>query len=101
MKLDYPNGFDLKYAQKKGRMNPGSNIFIHGKAVSIGCPAMGDISIEELFTMVYKVGKSNVEVIISPTDARTKKLVPPSNSPEWISELYLLIEERVILLTET
>ena len=55
---------------------------------------MGDTAIEELFTMVYKVGKSNVEVIISPSDTRTNKLVPPAGSPEWVSELYLLILER-------
>ncbi len=98
MKLNYPNSFDLKYAKKEGRNKPGSNIFIHGKALSIGCLAMGDTAIEELFTMVYKVGKSNVEVIISPTDARMNKLIPQSDSPEWVSELYSLIEKRVVLL---
>jgi murein L,D-transpeptidase YafK len=101
MKLNYPNRFDLRYAKKEGRNNPGSNIFIHGNAVSIGCLAMGDAAIEELFTMVYKVGKSNVEVIISPSDTRTKKLVPPARSPEWVSELYLLIQERTSVLSKT
>ena len=78
MKLNYPNRFDLRYAKKEGRNKPGSNIFIHGNAVSIGCLAMGDTAIEELFTMVYKVGKSNVEVIISPSDTRTNKRGPSS-----------------------
>ena len=51
MKLNYPNAFDLKYAAEEGRTEPGTNIFIHGKAVSIGCLAMGDEVIEELFVL--------------------------------------------------
>ncbi|MFQ5569343.1 MAG: murein L,D-transpeptidase family protein, partial [Rhodothermales bacterium] len=52
MKLNYPNAFDLHHAEREGRTAPGSDIFIHGKAVSIGCLAMGDPAIEELFVLV-------------------------------------------------
>ncbi|MEZ5584503.1 MAG: hypothetical protein R3F37_18625 [Candidatus Competibacteraceae bacterium] len=41
IKLNYPNSFDLHHAANEGRVEPGSNIFIHGKDVSIGCLAMG------------------------------------------------------------
>ena len=52
MKLDYPTEFDLSKARAEGRTRPGSDIFIHGKAVSIGCVAVGDDAIEEIFVLV-------------------------------------------------
>lgn len=88
MKLNYPNEFDLKHATAEGRTEPGTNIFIHGKAASIGCLAMSDAVIEQLFTLVHDVGKDNVKVIISPSDARTSALTPPTDSAQWVSELY-------------
>jgi len=88
MKLNYPNDFDLEKAKSEGRDQPGSNIFIHGKEVSIGCLAMGDNSIEELFTLVYRVGWQNTEVIISPSDARIETPKIPPKAPIWTSELY-------------
>lgn len=89
MQLDYPNSFDLKYAKRDGRLNPGTNIFIHGKAVSCGCIAIGDIAIEELFTLVYRVGINHTTVIIAPNDIRHQ---PPlkcqTHSPKWVPTLY-------------
>ncbi|WP_237582777.1 L,D-transpeptidase family protein [Photobacterium halotolerans] len=95
MKLNYPNDFDLKYAALEGRQSPGSNIFIHGKADSIGCLAIGDSAVEELFTLVGKIGKDNVEVVIAPHDPRKNPIRPVSDtSPAWISELYASIESE-------
>lgn len=94
MKLNYPNSFDLKWAEKENRTEPGTNIFIHGKAVSIGCLAMGDVAIEELFILAHDVGISNVEVIISPTDPRENELVTPSGYGPWVEELYKNIEHK-------
>ncbi|MDX8378378.1 MAG: L,D-transpeptidase family protein [Mariprofundales bacterium] len=92
MKLNYPNEFDLEQANKQGRTNIGSNIFIHGKAVSIGCLAMGDRVIEELFTLVYRVGIENSEVIISPSDPRKKPILISNKLKQpWIPELYQAI----------
>lgn len=45
--LDYPNASDLALTTNPGA--PGSDIFLHGGAKSIGCLAMGDAAIEELF----------------------------------------------------
>lgn len=45
--LDYPNASDL--ARTSDPAAPGTDIFIHGGAASIGCLAMGDPAIEELF----------------------------------------------------
>lgn len=95
MKLNYPNDFDLYHARKEKRNKPGSNIFIHGKTLSIGCLAMGDRAIEELFTLVHKVGKKYSEVIIAPYDPREKPLqVKDADSPSWLPELYGEISEE-------
>ena len=95
MKLNYPNRFDWQQAEKENRTQPGSDIFIHGKAVSIGCLAMGDRAIEELFVAVYDVGRANVQVVIAPTDP-TKTPLNPSQYPQpWVAELYESIETAI------
>lgn len=87
MKLNYPNSFDLRHARAEGRNQPGTNIFIHGRAVSIGCLAMGDRTIEELFILATDVGRANIKVVIAPTDPRIAELDPDSEIP-WTAELY-------------
>lgn len=92
MKLNYPNAFDRRWAARDGRTNPGSNIFIHGKAVSIGCLAMGDPAIEELFILAHDVGVSHIKVVIAPTDPRSGELTPPRDARPWVAKLYDDIE---------
>lgn len=87
MKLNYPNAFDLKHAKAEGRNEPGTNIFIHGKAVSIGCLAMGDEVVEELFILATDIGHDNIEVAIAPTDPR-KEALKPIEGLTWTKELY-------------
>lgn len=95
MKINYPNEFDLIHAEKEGRTHPGTNIFIHGKAVSIGCLAMGDQVIEELFVLAKDVGTQNISVVISPHDPRNKELkYNDKEHPEWVSELYRNINKE-------
>lgn len=101
MKLNYPNEFDRYWANKEGRTNPGSDIFIHGKAVSIGCIAVGDDAIEELFYIVHKVGIEKVKVVISPRDPRKHALAGNSDSPEWTEELYKNIESEFLSISGT
>jgi len=101
LELDYPNPFDLQQAENDGRSDPGSAIFIHGKAVSVGCLAIGDSAIEELFTLVYQLGKDKIEVIISPADPRQNKLIPPTGAPQWTSVLYENIEHAVAEIFRT
>lgn len=89
MKLNYPNSFDLKYAKAEGRSEPGSDIFIHGKALSVGCLAMGDEAIEELFVLTALTGRERVKVAIAPRDPRRKALtINPRSMPAWTPELY-------------
>jgi hypothetical protein len=100
MKLDYPNEFDLYHAGLEGRYEPGSDIFIHGKAASIGCLAMGDETIEELFVLAAQVGKENMKVVIAPRDPRTTPLQSYGDGlPSWTPELYGIIDREVQALS--
>ncbi|WP_243454276.1 L,D-transpeptidase family protein [Oceanisphaera pacifica] len=89
MGLDYPNSYDLMRAAKEGRTNLGGDIYIHGKAQSTGCLAVGDIAVEELFVLVNQVGTHNASVVIAPHDPRREPLDGFSdNLPRWAVELY-------------
>ncbi len=88
MQLNYPNNLDREYALQDHRMNLGSNIFIHGKHKSIGCVAIGDSAIEQLFPLVYFVGTDNVKVIIAPDDMRVSAPVYGNSHPRWLTGLY-------------
>lgn len=97
MKLDYPNAFDRRHAAAEGRTQPGSDIMIHGRAVSIGCLAMGDPAAEELFVLAALTGIPNVEVIIAPVDFRVRSLPPglETSLPSWTQELYATIRKAL------
>lgn len=43
---------------------------MHGGSASVGCVAIGDEGIEELFILVAEVKKENVNLIIAPYDMR-------------------------------
>jgi murein L,D-transpeptidase YafK len=85
MQIDYPNTFDRRQAAGEQRTQLGGEIFIHGKAVSVGCLAMGDTAIEELFSLVATVGMKKVKVIIAPQ--RNMQQVDVTQ-PSWQAELY-------------
>ncbi|MGQ0457935.1 MAG: hypothetical protein ACT4OU_12855 [Hyphomicrobium sp.] len=89
LRVNYPNDFDRRMAEKDGRSNLGGDIMIHGKAVSIGCLAIGDAAAEELFVLADVTGLDRVKVVIAPTDFR-RYGVPESDSskPKWTPQLY-------------
>ncbi len=72
--LDYPNAADRILSD---RQNPGSDIFIHGKDVTIGCLPIGDAAIEELYLLALDTrqrGQHTIPVHLFP--ARM-------TGPEW------------------
>ena len=90
MRINYPNNFDLEKAKADGRDNPGRDIFIHGKAASIGCVSIGDEPIEELFVLSENTGLDKIKVVICPVDFR-KEQIPEeikAQLPNWIDQLY-------------
>ena len=100
MKVDYPNSFDLDHAEYDGRSDLGGDIFIHGKAVSAGCLAMGDAAIEELFVLAAHVGARNIKVVIAPSDPRLRPLdISHPSLPVWTPELYDQITREIFMIT--
>ncbi len=79
--LNYPNDADKIVADKNA---PGSDIFIHGKCASIGCMAMTDDCIKEIYPIALEANKTEtVNVHIFPfrmNDENVRKYT--ANSPE-------------------
>jgi len=89
MMINYPNHFDRLQASKDGRTKLGGDIFLHGKSYSVGCLAIGDKAIDQLFLLVRRVGLNHVQVVIAPNDLRlAKPATSPFAQPRWLLELY-------------
>lgn len=92
--IGYPNTYDQLYKYS------GSEIRVHGNCVSIGCYAMGDQNIEEIWTLMVKAfekGQGNVDLHIFPFRMTDQKLKENSES-NWalfwanLQEGYVLFE---------
>ena len=89
LRVNYPNAEDKKHAKEEERTNLGGDIMIHGKALSIGCIAIGDPASEELFILAAKTGIKNIQLLISPIDFRVRPLKDvQQKKPTWIKPLY-------------
>jgi len=102
MQIDYPNGFDREMGRLDGRESLGGEIFIHGEAVSIGCLAVGNPAIEELYRLVETVGKERVQVLIAPWDLRRPgaSTEPPPGAPAWAGGLYRRLQAEMAAFRE-
>jgi hypothetical protein len=89
--VDYPNAFDRQMALREKRTRLGGDIFMHGKAASIGCVAIGDVAIEDVFTLVAETGLCNVRLIIAPNDLRAAGAPLAESAPAWVAQLYRTI----------
>jgi murein L,D-transpeptidase YafK len=81
LNINYPNRYDRKHNRD------GSLIMIHGKCSSIGCFAMGNIQIEEIYNMVeaaFDAGEKFIYVAIYPFRMTDKNLLEQKDSP-WYS----------------
>ncbi|MSU60121.1 MAG: hypothetical protein EXS35_18450 [Pedosphaera sp.] len=96
MRIGYPNDADRAQAAKESRTKLGGDIMIHGKALSIGCLAMGDEAAEDLFVLAADTGIEHITVILAPVDFRAGKTVPDSAKlPDWIKPRYQEIKTRL------
>ncbi|MEM9282575.1 MAG: L,D-transpeptidase family protein, partial [Verrucomicrobiota bacterium] len=78
MDIGYPNAYD------RGWGYTGGHLMIHGKAVSIGCFAMTDDSIEQIYTLVYAAfqsGQSIVRVHCFPFEMTEEQMRENEDSP--------------------
>jgi murein L,D-transpeptidase YafK len=95
LRVNYPNTED-KAHHTVALNQMGGDIYVHGNAVSIGCLAMGDPAIEEIFTLVALAKPTQRHVLIAPRDLRTKP-APPTNDA-WVRDLYGRLTRRLKIL---
>lgn len=88
--INYPNGVDRL---RSGENRPGSDIYIHGSCVTIGCIPLTDEKIKEVYVLAVEArntGQTNIPVYIFPfkmTDANMKKNIAqyPVQTKFWQS----------------
>lgn len=93
--IGYPNAFD------RSHQRTGSHIMIHGSYISIGCLAMTDEKIEEIYTMAdaaLRNGQPFFRVHVFPfrmTEERMMRAVDDPNKPFWdnLREGYEIFEK--------
>jgi hypothetical protein len=85
--VDYPNRSDVVHSRLP-RSQMGGEIYIHGRAVSIGCVAIGDRGIEELFTICALVSSTERKAIICPVDFRKNPNFRVPGEEAWVGQLY-------------
>lgn len=96
LRVNYPNADDRRRGEADGRTNLGGDIMIHGKTSSIGCLAMGDEAIEDLFGLAAETGIERVSIILSPVDFRVHELPEElPDLPAWIDDLYAAIRKEL------
>ena len=94
LRVGYPSADDRARASAEGREDLGGDIMIHGAGGSIGCLAMENEVIEEIFTLAADVGIEAVRVILAPEDFRGRAApAAPPGAPVWTAERYAEIAE--------
>lgn len=95
LRVDYPNQEDLDAAASDGRdaRTLGGDIMIHGGANSIGCVAIGDEAIEEVFWLVAKVGLEHTRVVLAAGAVPGDHLRP--DAPAWMRDRSLRLESEL------
>ena len=96
--LGYPNAYDRAHGRT------GSALMVHGNCVSVGCYAMGDAGIEEIYTLIaaaLRAGQGAFDVHIFPFRPSAAALTANAASP-WhafwleLAPAYVIFErERV------
>lgn len=71
--LNYPNASDRILSDS---VRPGNDIYIHGNCVSVGCIAINDVQIEEVYTLAAQAknnGQDFIPVHVYPVKFNVKK----------------------------
>lgn len=99
--INYPNASDKILGTDK----PGSDIFIHGSDVTVGCVPLSDDKIKEVYALAVQAknsGQKNIEVHIFPfdmTENNLNKHLNNSNYAFWksIQPGFLFFEHNKVL----
>lgn len=95
LRVDYPNREDVAAATADGRDTGtlGGDIMIHGGANSIGCVAIGDEPIEQVFWLVAMVGIERTRVVLAAGSKPGDHLRP--DAPAWLRDRSLRVESEL------
>jgi hypothetical protein len=86
--VGYPNAADRAQAAKEGRRGLGGDIMIHGSFVSVGCIAIGDAAIEEVFYLAAVSPLKGWRLVSLPTDLRQSSANAVVARHPWIKAVY-------------
>ncbi|MBC8101383.1 MAG: L,D-transpeptidase family protein [Cytophagales bacterium] len=86
LRVDYPNAEDVAHRTVERRAL-GGDIYVHGGAASIGCVALGDPAIEEVFCLVAQAAPRERRILLTPFDLRLRQNIPSASDP-WVRGLY-------------
>ena len=78
IRVDYPDAEDRRLGFT------GGDIYVHGGSASIGCIAIGNDAVEEVFRLAAKA--ANRRILIVPWDLRRRP--GPSTSERWLAARY-------------
>ncbi len=92
IRIGYPGAEDEARAALEGRCEPGGDIMIHGGARSVGCLAIGDPAVEELFVLAAAIGLERCEILIAPVDLRHRRA---EDLRVWVEERYRALGEAL------
>lgn len=105
LRVNYPNEADLFRTGKNNK--PGSDIYIHGNCVTVGCIPLSDEKIKEVYILAVEArnnGQQQIPVNLYPfrmTAANTRKYVAlfPAQSVFWnnLQQGYDYFEQHKIL----
>ncbi len=89
IRVDYPDAEDRRQGCT------GSDIYIHGGAASIGCIAVGDPAIEEIYGLASRV--ADRRILIVPWDLRRR--AAPSTTEGWLADRYARLASELAALS--
>lgn len=98
VRVGYPNDDDRARAAARGD-DPGGDIFVHGGAASIGCIAIGDAAIDELFVLAALVPARARRIVIAPWDTRGGRVLPRVDE-RWLAKRYVELAASLGELSE-
>lgn len=97
LRIGYPSAEDRTQAALDGRRDLGGDIMVHGRDRSIGCLAIGDQAIEEVFALTAKVGVNRTDILIVPFDLRR---LAASDLRDWVQARYDRLREALLELSD-
>lgn len=101
LRVNYPNSDDQKFASEEGRSSLGGDIMIHGSRVSMGCLAIGNEAVAELFHLAATTNFRKWTLLLAPSDLRAKR--PPAEVVErhpWMRQIYQKLRDELYRLPQ-